>query len=85
MKTYYAIVNVGHRRLGTFVPAENVAAAFKRATARYKTRYPRLHVETIAVQEMADEYADPTATDTTAIPYLAITRGWTANHAPVSP
>jgi hypothetical protein len=53
MKTYYAIVNVKDRRLGTYVSAENVAAAFKTATARYKTRHPRLHVETIAVQEMA--------------------------------
>jgi hypothetical protein len=25
------------------------------ATARYKTRHPRLHVETIAVQEIAEE------------------------------
>jgi hypothetical protein len=28
MKTYYAIVNVEDRRLGTYVLAENVAAAF---------------------------------------------------------
>jgi hypothetical protein len=55
MKTYYAIVNVEDRRLGIYVPAENVAAAFETATARYKTRHPRLHVETIAVQEIAEE------------------------------
>ena len=55
MKTYYAIVNVEDRRFGTYVPAENVAAAFETATARYKTRHPRLHVETIAVQEIAEE------------------------------
>ena len=59
MKTYYAIVNVEGRRLGTYMPAENVAAAFETATARYKTRHPRLHVETIAVQEIAEEQVDP--------------------------
>jgi len=56
MKTYYAIVNVEGRRLGTYVPAENVAAALETATARYKMRHPRLHVETIAVQEIAEEH-----------------------------
>jgi len=55
MKTYYAIVNVEDRRFGTYVPAENVVAAFETATARYKTRHPRLRVETIAVQEIAEE------------------------------
>jgi hypothetical protein len=55
MKTYYAIVNVEDRRFGTYVPAENIAAAFETATARYKARHPRLHVETIAVQEMTEE------------------------------
>jgi hypothetical protein len=44
------------RRLGTYVSAENVPGAFKTAADRYKARYPRLHVETIAVQEMADDY-----------------------------
>ena len=44
MKAYYAIVNVEGRRLGTYVPAENVPAAFETATARYKTRHPRLQV-----------------------------------------
>ena len=48
MKTYYAIVNVEDRRLGTYVRAEDVAAAFETATIKYKTRHPRLHVETIA-------------------------------------
>ena len=46
------------RRLGTYVRAQNVAAAFETATISYKMRHPRLHVETIAVQEMADEYVD---------------------------
>ena len=59
MKTYYAIVNVEDRQFGTYVPAENVAAAFETAAARYKTRHPRLQVETIAVQEIAEEYVDP--------------------------
>jgi hypothetical protein len=58
MKTYYAIVNVEDRRFGTYVPAENVAAAFEEATARYKTRHPRLYVETIAVQEVPEEHVD---------------------------
>jgi len=56
VKTYYALVNIEDRRLGAYVSAENVADAFKTATDRYKTRHPRLRVETIAVQEMADEY-----------------------------
>lgn len=56
MKTYYAIVNVEDRRLGTYVPAVNVAAAFVTAAAKYKRRHPLLHVETIAVQEMASDY-----------------------------
>ena len=59
MKTYYAIVNVEERRLGTYVRAEHVAAAFETATARDKARHPRLQVETIAVQEIAEEYVDP--------------------------
>jgi len=58
MKTYYAIVNVEDRRLGTYVPAVNVAAAFVTAAAKYKRRHPLLHVETIAVQEMAGDYVD---------------------------
>ena len=58
MKTYYAIVSMQGRRLGACVSAENVPGAFKMAAARYKRRYPRLHVETIAVQEMADDYLD---------------------------
>jgi len=41
------------------VPAENVAAAFETAAARYKTRHPRLQVETIAVQEIAEEIKLP--------------------------
>jgi len=49
-----------HPHLGTCVPAENIPAAFNAATARYKMRHPRLHVESIAVQEMSDDYADPT-------------------------
>jgi hypothetical protein len=56
VKTYYAIVNIEERRLGTYVSAEDLAGAFKTAAARYKTRHPRLRVETIAAQEMADEY-----------------------------
>jgi hypothetical protein len=60
MKIYYAIVSIEDRRLGTCVSAENVLGAFKTAAARYKTRYPRLHVETIAVQEMADDYVTGT-------------------------
>ena len=59
MKTYYTIVYVEDRRFGTYVHAENVAAAFETATARYKTRHPRLHVETIAVQKIAEEHMDP--------------------------
>jgi len=58
MKTYYAIVNVADRRLGTYVPAVNVAAAFVTAAAKYKRRNPLLYVETIAVQEMAGDYVD---------------------------
>ena len=58
MKTYYAIVNVEDKRLGTYVPAANVAAAFVTAAAKYKRRYPLRHVETIAVQEMAGDYVD---------------------------
>ena len=56
MRSYYAVVNVENRRLGTYVCAENIAAAFEAATLKYKTRYPRLHVEAIAVQEIS---ADP--------------------------
>jgi hypothetical protein len=56
MKTYYAIVNLADRLLGAYVSAEDLASAFKAATHKYKTRHPRLHVETIAVQEMVDEY-----------------------------
>ena len=56
MKTYYAIVNMQDRRLGTYVSAENIAGAFETARARYKMRHPRLQVQTIAVQEMAAEY-----------------------------
>jgi len=56
VKTYYALVNIEDRRLGAYVSAENIADAFKTATDRYKARHPRLRVETIAVQEMADEY-----------------------------
>ena len=58
MKTYYAIVNVENRRLGTYVPAVDVAAAFVTAAAKYKRRHPLVHVETIAVQEMAGDYVD---------------------------
>jgi hypothetical protein len=58
VRTYYAVVNVEDRRLGTHVSAENIAAAFEAARFKYKTRYPRCYVETIAVQEMADEQAD---------------------------
>ena len=54
MRTYYVIVDVEDRRLGVYVSAENIAAAFNTATARYKMHHPRLHVETIAAQEMAD-------------------------------
>jgi hypothetical protein len=57
MKTYYAIVNVENRRLGTYVPAVDVAAAFVTAATKYKRRHPFVHVETIAVQEMAGDYA----------------------------
>ena len=58
MKTYYAIVSVEERRLGTYVPAANVAAAFVTAAAKYKRRHPLRHVETIAVQEMAGDYVE---------------------------
>ena len=58
MKTYYAIVNVEDRRLGTYVPAVNVAAAFVTAAAKYKRRHPLRYVETIAVQEMAGDYLE---------------------------
>ena len=58
MKTYYAIVNVEDRRLGTYVPAVNVAAAFVTAAAKYRRRHPLLYVETIAVQEMAGDYLE---------------------------
>jgi hypothetical protein len=58
MKTYYAIVDVENRRLGTYVPAANVAAAFVTAASKYKRRHPLVHVETIAVQEMAGDYVD---------------------------
>lgn len=57
MRTYYAVVNVEAKRLGTHVSAENIAAAFEAARFKYKTRYPRCYVETIAIQEMADEQA----------------------------
>jgi copper(I)-binding protein len=56
MKTYYAIVNVENRWLGTYVPAADVAAAFVTAAAKYKRRHPLIHVETITVQEMAGDY-----------------------------
>ena len=59
MKTYYVIVDVEDKRLGAYVPAEDVEGAFTTATARYKMRHPRLHVETIAVQEMTARYVDP--------------------------
>ncbi|HEX6562747.1 MAG TPA: hypothetical protein VF020_00620 [Chthoniobacterales bacterium] len=58
MKTYYAIVNVEDRRLGTYVPAVNVGAAFVTAAAKYKRRHPLVRVETIAAQEMAGDYVD---------------------------
>jgi hypothetical protein len=57
MRKYYALVNVEHRQLGTHVSAENVAAAFEAATFKCRKQYPRLHVETIAVQEIVDEHA----------------------------
>ena len=56
MKTYYAIVSMQNQRLGVYVSAENVPGAFATAAAKYKRRHPRRHVETIAVQEMADDY-----------------------------
>lgn len=59
MKTYYVIVDVEDRRLGVHVSAENIAAAFDTATAKYKMRHPRLHIEAIAAQEMADGTLDP--------------------------
>ena len=52
MKTYYVIVDVEDRRLGVYVSAENIAAAFDTATAKYKMRHPRLHVVALAAQEM---------------------------------
>ena len=67
MRTYYAVVNVENRRLGTYVSAENIAAAFAAATIKYKKRYPRFYVETIAVQEMADKHADEDASPVYAI------------------
>ena len=59
MKTYYVIVDVEDKRLGAYVPAENVEGGVTTATARYKMDHPRLHVETIAVQEMTNRYVDP--------------------------
>jgi len=59
MKTYYVIVDVEDRRLGVYVSAENIAAAFDTATAKYKSRHPRLHVEAITAQEMADGSLEP--------------------------
>jgi hypothetical protein len=58
MRNYYAVVNVEGRRLGTYVSAENVVAAFETATFKYQAWHPRSQVETIAVQEMANECAD---------------------------
>jgi hypothetical protein len=58
MTTYYAIVNVENRRLGTYVAAANIGEAFVAAAAKYKRRYSLRHVETIAVQPMADDYKD---------------------------
>ena len=54
MKRYYAIVNVEGRQLGGYVCAEDLATAFEAATLQYRKRYPRLYVETIAVQAMTD-------------------------------
>ena len=59
MRNYYALVNVDAKRLGTYVSAENVPAAFEAATFKCQARHPRLHVETMAVQEIAAEYAAP--------------------------
>jgi hypothetical protein len=59
MKTYYVIVDVEDTRLGAYVSAENIAAAFDTATAKYKMRHPRLHVEAMAAQEVADGSVDP--------------------------
>ena len=56
MRNYYAVVNVEDRRLATQVSAENVAEAFEAATFECEARYPRLDVETIAVQEIFDEH-----------------------------
>ena len=56
MRNYYAVVNVEDRRLATQVSAENVAEAFEAATFECEARYPRLDVETIAVQEIVDEH-----------------------------
>ena len=58
MKTYYVIVDVEDRRLGVYVSAENIAAASDTATAKYKMRHPRLHIEAIAAQETADGTLD---------------------------
>ena len=52
MKTYYVIVDA-------YVPAEDVVRAFKTATARYKMRHPRLHVETIAAHGDGRWAVDP--------------------------
>jgi hypothetical protein len=41
MRTYYAVVNVGDRRLETHVSAENIAVAFEAATFKYKTQRPK--------------------------------------------
>jgi hypothetical protein len=60
VKTYYAIVNMEVSWLVVYVTAENISGAFKTATDRYKARHPRRRVETIAVQEMADEYFNGT-------------------------
>jgi hypothetical protein len=57
MRKYYALVNVEHSQLETQVSAENAAAPFEAATWKCRTRYLRLHVETIAVQEIVDEHA----------------------------
>jgi hypothetical protein len=59
MKTYYVLVDVEDTRLGAYVSAENIAAAFDTAAAKYKMRHPRLHVEAIAAQEIADGSVDP--------------------------
>jgi hypothetical protein len=56
MKTYYAVVSMQNQHLGVYVSAENVPGAFAMAADKYKRRHPRRYVETIAVQEMADDY-----------------------------